>query len=187
MKEITNLCLKTVLNLAFAIAVLINTEEWGAVEKMVSIFLVVVNIPLIFYIYVKRGEYKRRFARKRFKSPSSSSLLTFLAELIALSSLYCITKKYLLGLAHAILSIILDVTVWCTFKRKKEVVKRQSKNIFEVVYMRVPYVVNNRVVLNREEAVQVLDRVSGNVLVRKHNGEEYTLQDSFLYRDGPEI
>ncbi|KAF7683009.1 hypothetical protein TCON_1779 [Astathelohania contejeani] len=158
------LSVKIIINIGFC-----GIELWKDIKNIRIYFLSSLVLFFDTLLLIWKTKYK-----------NWSVIVAFIAQAVLVVCIYVPILEYILPSIHFSSIMILDGL--CFLERKK--FPKQDIEIitplFETARILIPYVVNNNVVLNRNELVQVLAKSGNKLLVRKYNGDEYTIDESFI-------
>lgn len=141
-------------------------------------------IPLIITLKRKK-EYRERYVRKKYKMATGITIFYSLINLVAVCFFYYSTKDLQhigwFSALHILISILLSTFLFNVnpknILRHNKVRERYG---FEYGVIVENVLVNDINVLDEGEKVQILEKFNGSVLVRKGNGDEYSIAKSMV-------
>ncbi|EJW05372.1 hypothetical protein EDEG_00598 [Edhazardia aedis USNM 41457] len=181
---------KFFLNL-FCFSVSLMNIEFSFVYFVPLVMTAMVNALPIYMIITKSKQFQKRYHKKRFKMTRKNHILFGAFEITSNFIFYilfgCEYDKikvkslfYIVLLIHMAAIITSDVLLLYGLSKIIPKKSANTKNIFEMGIIQGQVLKDGIVVLDDAEIVQILDRINEMVVVRKGNGDEYTIRGSIL-------
>lgn len=133
------------------------------------------NPAVLFYLYVKRLEYRKRFLRRAY-SPSRKVLIpAVLGEVASLTPFYYLAQHWKMLVANMGVQLVMDMLLLFGSSGRRTIQLERNEEFFKIGFLRTDHVEDGDVCLNKGEVVQILDHSGGNAVVRKSDGRVFTI------------